>query len=93
MCGTKYNAHTQPLLKGWNILKIEDIFNLSCLKHYHKPNFFNDISTIKADIHSYETLNRDSLHYFSYNREGVSNRIRQSMPNLINLLLADVRLK
>ena len=35
MCGTKYNAHMEPLLKGCNILKIEDIFKLSCLKLYH----------------------------------------------------------
>ena len=36
MYGAKYNAHTEPLLKGCNILKIEDIFKLSCLKLYHK---------------------------------------------------------
>ena len=99
MCGAKYNAHTEPLLKGCNILKIEDIFKLSCLKLYHKyinrmlPSFFNNIFTMNTDIHSYETRNRDNLHYFPYNREGASKRIRHSMPNLINLLSADVRLK
>ena len=36
---------------------------------------------------------RDNLHYFSYNREGASNRIRHSMPNLISPLPADIRLK
>ena len=36
MCGAKYTAHTEPLLKGCNISKFEDIFKLSCLKLYHK---------------------------------------------------------
>ena len=48
---------------------------------------------MNTDIHSYETRNRDNLHYFPYNMEGASKRIRQSMPNLINLLPVDVRLK
>ena len=99
MCGAKYNAHTEPLLKGCNILKIEDIFKLSCLKLYHKyinrmlPSFFNNIFTMNTDIHSYETRNRDNVHYFPYNRESASKRIRHSMPNLINSLSANVRLK
>ena len=99
MCGAKYSAHTESLLKGCNILKIEDIFKLSCLQLYHKyincmlPSFFNNIFTMNTDIHSYETRDRDNLHYFPYNREGASKRIRHSMPNLINLLSADVRLK
>ena len=98
MCGTKYNAHMEPLLKGCSILKIEDIFKLSCLKLYHKyinrmlPSFFK-IFTMNTDIHSYETTKRDNLHYFPYNREGASKRIRHSMPNVIDLLSADVRLK
>ena len=99
MCGAKYNAHTEPLLKGCNILQIEDIFKLSCLKLYHKyinrmlPSFFNNIFTMNTDIHSYETRNRDNVHYYPYNREGASKRIRHSMPNLINSLSANVRLK
>ena len=80
-------------------IKIGDIFKLSCLKLYHKyinrmlPSFFNNIFTMNTDIHSYETRNRDNLHYFPYNRESASKRIRHSMPNLINLLSADVMLK
>ena len=99
MYGAKYNAHTEPLLKGCNILKIEDIFKLSCLKLYHKyinrmlASFFSTtFSQWTLDIHSYETRNRDNLYYFPYNREGASKRIRLSMPNLINLLSVDILL-
>ena len=66
--GTKYDAHSEPLLKGCNILRIEDILKLSCLKLYHKytncnlTEFVNDIFTMNTDIHSYEIRNRDRLH-------------------------------
>ena len=99
VCGAKYNAHTEPLLKGCNILKFEDIFKLSCLKLYHNyinrmlPSSFNKIFTMNTDIHLYETRNRDNSHYFPYNKEGASKQNIHSMPNLINLLSADVRLK
>ena len=46
------------------------------------------------DIWYIETF-RKVVHYksFHYGGEGASKRIRHSMPNLINLLSADVRLK
>ena len=59
MCNACYNAHTDPLFKENKILKIKDNFNLNCLKLYHKyknqelPNFFNNMFTTNADIHSY----------------------------------------
>ena len=55
---------------------------------YIQTHFHNNI-----DVHSYETRNRENLHYFSYNMQVASKRIRHSMPNLINLLPADVRLE
>ena len=75
------------------------MFELSCLKLYHKyinrmlPSIFNKIFAMNTDIHSYETRNRYNLYYLPYNREGASKRIRHSMPSLINLLSADVGLK
>ena len=32
----KYNAHTDPIFKNLNILKLNDIFVLNQLKFYHK---------------------------------------------------------
>ena len=99
MCNARYNAHTDPLFKENKILKIRDIFNLNCLKLYHKyknqelPNFFNNMFTTNADIHSYHTRRRNDLHYFSYNTEGASKRIRHTIPNIINELTPLVREK
>ena len=36
MIASKYNAHTEPLFKQLNIMKLEDSFSLQCLKFYHK---------------------------------------------------------
>ena len=33
---SKYNAHTEPLLKALNLLKIEDIMKIKALKSYHR---------------------------------------------------------
>ena len=99
MCNARYNAHTDPLFKENKILKIRDIFNLNCLKLYHKyknqdlPNFFNNMFTTNADIHSYHTRRRNDLHYFSYNTEGASKRTRHAIPNIINELTPLVREK
>ena len=70
MYNSRYNAHTDPLFKENNILKIKDIFNLNFMKLYYKyknqelPNFFNNMSTTNADIHSYHTRRRNDLHFF-----------------------------
>ena len=99
MCNARYNAHTDPRFKENKIQKIRDIFNLNCLKLYHKyknqelPNFFNNMFTTNADIHSYHTRRRNDLHYISYNTEGASKRIRHAIPNIINELTHLVREK
>ena len=33
---SKYNAHTEPLFKSLNLLKVEDIFKIKILKFYYK---------------------------------------------------------
>ena len=49
ICLKKYNAHTEPLFKSLNVLKIQDIFNMSQLKFYYKlvnnnlPEFFQTL--------------------------------------------------
>ena len=33
---SKWNAHTEPLYKSLNLLKVEDIFKIKALKFYYK---------------------------------------------------------
>ena len=97
MTASKYNAHTEPLFKQLNIMKIEDSFELQCLKFYHKfktntlPAFFDNIFTRNSDIHPYGTRGRDQLHFFPYKKTGASKCLRHSIPNLINDLSPNIR--
>ena len=58
---SKYNAHTDPLFKKMNILKLGDIFNLNTLKFYYKyisgslPTYFDDMYHRVSDQHDYPT--------------------------------------
>ena len=58
---SKYNSHTEPLLKSLNILKINDIFTIQCLKFFHNyinnrvPVFFGSFFVENALYHDYET--------------------------------------
>ena len=69
MTASKYNAPTEPLFKQLNIMKVEDSFELQCLKFYYKfktntlPAFFDNIFTRISDIHPYGTRGRDQRHF------------------------------
>ena len=75
VCKAKYNAHTDRLFKKLNLLKVEDIFKIQCLKFYYRlcknklPHYFslNFRFTRNADVHDRQT------------RHG--NVFRESKPN------------
>ena len=96
MTASKYNAHTEPLFKQLNIMKLETSFSLQCLKFYHKfkgnflPKYVSDIFTRKSGIHHYGTR-RDQLHYFPFKKTGASKCVRHSVPNLLNEIASIVR--
>ena len=94
ICGAKYNAHTDPLFKSLFLLKIEDIFTIQCLKFYYKythnqlPGYFYHCNFFErnADIHYYNTRNRNSLHRRPYNNNTTAKSIRFHIPNLLDEL-------
>lgn len=62
---SKYNAHSEPLLKMLGILKLEDMFKLNILKWYYKyyheqlPSYFLEFIIQRySDIHCYNTRNK-----------------------------------
>ena len=64
----KYNAHTDPLYKSHYLLKVEDIFTMSCLDFYYKychgelPSYFLKFNLIRnTDVHSYNTRHNTRL--------------------------------
>ena len=63
---SKYNAHTDPLLKNIQILKLQDLLDLNALKFYYRyqhgnlPSFFYSFSIFTQGAHhSHDTYQRD----------------------------------
>ena len=65
---SKYNAHTDPLFKSLNLIKIDDIYILNILKFYFKhchnllPAFFQGfLFKQRSDLHNYDTRTKSKL--------------------------------
>ena len=87
---SKYNAHTDPIFKKHNLLKIADLYNVSLLKFYYKfkndrlPDYFKEI--INSRQHRYPTKNKNKPQ-FTYARTGHAKHcIRNHLPIFIDAL-------
>ena len=64
---SKYNDHTEPLLKTLNLPKIEDIMKTKALKLYYRykknelPKYFESMFTESNDNHSHDTRQVSSI--------------------------------
>ena len=93
-----YIAHTDPLFKTSQILKLPDLHNLSQLKfcyryiHSELPDYFTQMTFEKNnDLHSYFTRNNDALRNTKPRTEYSRKSIRHSLPNVINSLSDDTK--
>ena len=65
MDNKKINSHTDPIFKKHNLLKVEDIFKLSCLKlHYKIENnlvapYLSSLLVRNWTVHQYATRNNE----------------------------------
>ena len=96
MTCSKYNAHTDPILKKLKLLKIQDIFNVQNLKIYYKykiaklPQYFMTMFTINADIHPYGTRQSSHLHHGITRTTKAMKCIRYLLPILIDNTSQDI---
>ena len=63
---SKYNAHSEPIFKELNLLKVEDIYKMQHLKFFYKyvnnklPEYCQAMSFIyHSEIHSHHTRHRN----------------------------------
>ena len=77
---SKFNAHTEPLFKEHNLLKIVDLFKIAVLKFYFNykhmtlPFYFQSFNIIqRRDVHRYNTRQRNSLSSTKTNRVFLRN--------------------
>ena len=88
---SKYNAHTDPLFKSLNILKIDDLIKVNTLKFYFKlihndlPPYFNSITVnSRSELHDYNTRNKDRIHINATSHKFAENCIRNQIPIILN---------
>ena len=87
---SKYNSHTEPILKSLYILKIDDIFTRQCLSFYHKvinnsvPMFCKTLFSQHIVQHGYN-IRRNNLVAIPFSRTSrVRKSIRYHIPTLLN---------
>ena len=88
---SSYNAHSEPLLKATEILKISDIYKLSALKfyfnylHFQLPHFLQSFPLKqRSSIHSYNTCRRSNLCVNKTNRKFADACLRNQIPTLVS---------
>ena len=88
---SKYNAHSEPLFKILDILKIEHLFSQNCLKFVHKfkkcqlPKYFSSLQCVsRSSVHDHDTRSASSIDTI-YTRTHIASKcIRSQLPLLLN---------
>ena len=86
---SKYNAHTDPVLKRLLILKVSDIYNLTALKFYHKykmdklPKSFHDLLKPIQINHTHHTRHRNITRFPIPKTVLGKSTIRFTIPELL----------
>ena len=87
---SKYNAHTDPLFKSNKLLKIEDIFEIQCLKLFYRyrnvipPKYLLDMFIENRDVHSHNTRQTSYLHHGVTRTVSARNCVPYSLSVLID---------
>ena len=88
---SSYNAHSEPLFKATEILKVSDIYKLNALKfyfnylHFQLPHFLQSFPfKQRSSIHSYNTRGRSNLCVNKTNRKFADACLRNQIPTLVN---------
>ena len=90
---SKFNAHSEPIFKSLNLLKVQDIFEICQMKFYHNynylneklPHFFNQISFQNNNqTHHYETRINSQFHLPKVKHSFAKLCIRYSLPSILN---------
>ena len=84
---SKYNAHTEPLFKKFNLLKLQDIFVQCCLKFYYKyvhntlPLYFTDMFI--PVFHNYDTRHKGGFYQCVPSTSSGIKCLRYFLPSLL----------
>ena len=89
-----YNAHTEPIFKSLQLLKIPDIYKQCVLKFYFQychsqlPSYLQSFSyTFRKDIHEYNTRNKTALNTGQARIKAAQNSIRNMTSKIVNIIM------
>ena len=90
---SKYNAHTDPLFKQLNILKVSDLYKLSQLKFFYKlsngklPKYFDSFQLLRNnELHNYYTRMNTNYHRRRLTYHLEKTFLRNSLIDVLNSL-------
>ena len=87
---SKYNAHTDPVFKSLNLLKLKDLFELSVFKIYFKfkhnslPVYILNMFTESIRNHRYNLRTRGPLEFVNSSTASGEKCLRCYLPNFIS---------
>ena len=89
MTNSKYNAHTEPLFKELEMLKVKNIFDAQCMEFWYKfvkkslPESFGTMFTFNNELYQIETRGQNQLHLFPTRTVSARNVLRHHIPDLL----------
>ena len=91
IANSKYNAHTEPLFKSLDLLNIQKLFDLNCLKfvyrfkHHTLPSYFLSFDCIpRSDIHEHDTRYAHLINVEGTRTKMAENCIRHHLTIILN---------
>jgi hypothetical protein len=95
-----YNAHTTPLFKLLNCLKVDDLYTLNVLKFYFKycneqlPNYFLQFKfSSRSTMHTYDIRSKELLHIPKTRTKMAERSIRIATPRIVNKIEPNILTK
>ena len=86
--GAQYNAHTSPLFKHLNIVKLHDLYELQIAKYMYSysqntlPIPLMTLFTSNDNIHTHDTRNRHNPHISQRRITTASKSLRHKGPDI-----------
>ena len=99
ICNSKYNAHTEPLFKKLNLLKLSDIFKTRQARFYYRyinnevPVYFRNIFSTNSDFHSHDTRSANEIRLTRTKTMHADRGIRILIPKTVSQLPENVTAK
>ena len=91
LTGSNYNAHTEPLFKKMDLLKVSDICKLQEIKFYYKlvnkqlPIYFDTFNfQANSNLHDHNTRTRQQLHVTRVNHAFATTNLRHNIIQTVN---------